>query len=475
MITKKSSILETYSLIIIDIIAVVVSFALAISIRFAWASRNFFMDDREYLVCALLVLVSILYGVFADYNREFFSRGYFVELIAILKYEIAMLLMFGVIVFLIQAKQFSRLVFIYFAIADFIITYILHITFKKAVLKSYRSSDLADKVLIVSESKRVKDVLKNIKKTDEWNYSITSIALLDQETKPKRSRKIDDIPVVAGEKDLFEVATLLPLDVVFIHVQDYDLKKLRKVIDGFETMGITCHYNVERPELDDLEGKSAGKFAGYSVMTFSLNYRDYRRVLIKRIVDIVGAFVGLILTAVITPFVAVAIKLESKGPVFFAQERVGKNGRRFKIFKFRSMYIDAEERKKQLMEENEMKGLMFKIEDDPRVTKVGKLIRKTSIDELPQFYNVLKGDMSLVGTRPPTVDEFEKYSVYYRRRLSITPGLTGMWQVSGRSDIDDFDEVVKLDLEYIENWSLLLDFKIILQTIGVVLFHKGAK
>ena len=139
------------------------------------------------------------------------------------------------------------------------------------------------------------------------------------------------------------------------------------------------------------------------------------------------------------------------------------------------MYADAEDRKKELMEENEMKGLMFKMEDDPRITKVGKFIRKTSIDELPQFLNVLKGDMSLVGTRPPTVDEFEKYSTYYRRRLSITPGLTGMWQVSGRNDIDDFDEVVKLDLEYIENWSLLLDMKIIFMTIGVVVFHKGAK
>ena len=191
--------------------------------------------------------------------------------------------------------------------------------------------------------------------------------------------------------------------------------------------------------------------------------------------DIVGSLVGLILTLIITPFVALAIRIESKGPIFFSQERVGKNGRRFKIYKFRSMYADAEERKAALMAENNVKGLMFKMDDDPRVTKVGKFIRKTSIDELTQFYNVLKGAMSLVGTRPHTVDEFEKYSAYYRRRLSITPGLTGMWQVSGRSNIDDFDDVVKLDIEYIEKWSLSLDIKILLQTIGVVLFHKGAK
>jgi len=139
------------------------------------------------------------------------------------------------------------------------------------------------------------------------------------------------------------------------------------------------------------------------------------------------------------------------------------------------MYIDAEERKKELMAQNEMNGLMFKMEKDPRITKVGDFIRKTSIDELPQFWNVVKGDMSLVGTRPPTVDEFEQYNIYYRRRLSITPGLTGMWQVSGRSDIKDFDEVVKLDLQYIDNWSIRKDIKILFQTVAVVLFRKGSK
>ena len=137
--------------------------------------------------------------------------------------------------------------------------------------------------------------------------------------------------------------------------------------------------------------------------------------------------------------------------------------------------MDAEERKKELEAQNELSGPMFKMENDPRVTKVGAFIRKTSIDELPQFYNILIGQMSLVGTRPPTEDEFEKYSVHYRRRLSITPGLTGMWQVNGRSDVTDFDQVVKYDLEYIDNWSLGLDIKILVQTVISVLFRKGAK
>lgn len=215
--------------------------------------------------------------------------------------------------------------------------------------------------------------------------------------------------------------------------------------------------------------------AGYSVISFSLKTMDSRRLLIKRVIDIAGAVVGLVLTAAMTPFVALAIKIDSPGPVFFSQTRIGKNGRRFKIWKFRSMYTDAEARKKELAAHNEVKGLMFKMDDDPRVTRVGRFIRRTSIDETPQFLNILVGDMSLVGTRPPTEDEFEHYNGYYRRRMSITPGLTGLWQVSGRSDIQDFEEIVKLDLEYIDNWSLGLDIKILIMTVFAVLGGKGSK
>ena len=162
------------------------------------------------------------------------------------------------------------------------------------------------------------------------------------------------------------------------------------------------------------------------------------------------------------------IKLQSPGPVLFTQKRVGRNGRVFNMYKFRSMYDDAEKRKADLLDKNEMNGLMFKIDNDPRITPVGRFLRRTSLDEFPQFYNILKGDMSLVGTRPPTVDEFNEYSYYHKKRLSFRPGLTGMWQVSGRNDITDFDEIVRLDVEYIDNWNLMLDIKILLKTLGVI-------
>jgi lipopolysaccharide/colanic/teichoic acid biosynthesis glycosyltransferase len=178
---------------------------------------------------------------------------------------------------------------------------------------------------------------------------------------------------------------------------------------------------------------------------------------------------------VATIFLAPAILLESPGPLFFKQIRIGKNGRRFTFYKFRSMYVDAEERKKELMAQNEMHGSMFKMTNDPRITKVGKFIRKTSLDELPQFWNVLKGDMSLVGTRPPTEDEYLHYEGWQKRRISFRPGITGLWQISGRSNIKDFDEVVKLDLEYIDNWSIGLDMKIILKTVYAVFRGDGAE
>ena len=238
-------------------------------------------------------------------------------------------------------------------------------------------------------------------------------------------------------------------------------------------MGVTCNCCIHTFSIDGVE-RSIETFGNRPVVSYTKTTIDFRQALVKRAIDIVGSLVGLIITAVITPFVALAIRIESPGPIFFAQERVGRNGRRFKIYKFRSMYIDAEERKKELMEKNQMSGLMFKMDDDPRITKVGKFIRKTSIDELPQFYNILIGQMSLVGTRPPTVDEFNQYNLHYKRRLSMTPGLTGMWQVSGRSSITDFDEVVKLDLEYIDNWSVGLDIKILFMTVVTVLFRRGA-
>jgi exopolysaccharide biosynthesis polyprenyl glycosylphosphotransferase len=200
---------------------------------------------------------------------------------------------------------------------------------------------------------------------------------------------------------------------------------------------------------------------------------DPDQVLFKRLFDIAGSLAGLLLLFLAYPLLGIAIKLASPGPVLFTQVRVGRNGKRFLIYKFRSMTADAEEQKRNLLDKNELTGAIFKMRDDPRVTGIGRFMRKYSLDELPQFINVLLGDMSLVGTRPPTPDEVNGYQKWHYRRMSIRPGITGLWQVSGRNKIQDFNEIVKLDLKYIDSWSIWLDIKILTKTLFVI-FQRDA-
>jgi exopolysaccharide biosynthesis polyprenyl glycosylphosphotransferase len=209
---------------------------------------------------------------------------------------------------------------------------------------------------------------------------------------------------------------------------------------------------------------------------FHSNRETPWRKLVKQTVDFFGALVLLLFFSPVLVFAAIAIRLTSPGPIFFRQQRSGVNGKPFTMYKFRSMVTDAEQLKKELEALNEMSGPVFKVSNDPRVTKIGSWLRKYSIDEFPQLLNVLRGDMSLVGPRPLPVDEVARFDdLAHRRRLSVKPGLTCLWQVSGRSDLCDFREWVRLDLEYIDNWSLWLDFKILCMTVPVVMLGKGAR
>jgi len=468
---QKKSAAELYGLVIIDLAAIILAYVFAVHLRFGSISV-LSKGELHFTVCLELMLISLGFSLIMDWNSNFLERGYFVEFLTILKYDIIMLLAISVTLFMLkQAEFFSRLVFGYFFVFNLLITLILHLILKRLLKRYLRSEYCRVQIMLVTEASYAEDTINKLKSSLPLNYEISSLAILD--TAEPESEYLS-IPVVANKDNLMEIAKQLPMDEVFIKVSGSMEHALGALIRDFESMGVICHYGLNIDEWNERDS-SIGKFGSYTVVTYSIYHIDYRRRMIKRLMDIIGGLVGVILTGIITPFVAVAIKLNSKGPVFFAQTRIGKNGRRFRIYKFRSMYQDAEKRKQELLAQNEMDGLMFKMKQDPRITSVGRFLRKTSLDEFPQFYNVLKGDMSLVGTRPPTQDEFEQYSLYYRRRLSMTPGLTGLWQVNGRSKVEKFDDVVKYDLKYIDEWSLSLDIKILLQTVWVVFTGRGSE
>lgn len=468
---EKYQIIESYGLFLLDIICITVSYALAYLIRFHGTESP--LGNREIAqIYVPFLLICTLNNFFTNEYKHFFQRGYYYELLRVVRYNIILFLATSAYIYAFRLElEFSRLLLGYFVVINTIITYVVRIAFKSYMRRYYSKSRSSDKVMVVTSEAEAEHVMQQIEKDAAWSYEVGAMAMMDVD---HIGEKIHGVPVVATEENVIDVARQSAVDVVLLYCPHMNNQELELLVQSFLAMGVVCHNCVERFGFE-IPCNSVGKFAGMPVMTYVMTEMDYRRMMIKRLMDIVGGSIGALITLLFTPFVALAIKLESKGPVFFSQVRIGKNGRRFKMYKFRSMYIDAEERKKELMAQNEVKGLMFKMDNDPRITKVGQFIRKTSIDELPQFFNVLKGDMSLVGTRPPTVDEFEQYNIYYRRRLSITPGLTGMWQVSGRSDIKDFDDVVKLDLKYIDEWSLRQDVKILIQTVGVVLFGKGSK
>lgn len=467
---RKNKVIETYGLLFLDLVSIIISFLVSTYIRFG----NFKdMGDKEihFQVCLVFLLFCAIYSFGLEWNRGFFKRNIWKEALAVGKYNILMFLVVeAVMYFLKWADVFSRLVMAYFVIINTLLTLLLHAVFKKILWMNFSSDKSVIKVMVITEGRRIENTVSRLREELGISYQIVALGCVDNEY---QEECYEGIPVVAGE-NIIQTAITMALDEAFISVPGAVGKEVEGLLQSFGEMGVDCHYSLELPCMSGERGQ-VESFGGYSVITYTRFQSSYKRMVIKRGIDILGGLVGLAVTAVFYPFVALAIKLDSPGPVLFSQTRIGRNGRRFKIYKFRSMYMDAEERKKELEKQNEMQGLMFKMENDPRITRVGRFIRKTSIDELPQFYNVLIGDMSLVGTRPPTEDEFEKYNQYYRRRISMTPGLTGLWQVSGRSEIENFDDVVKYDLRYIDSWSLLLDFKILLQTVKVVFTGRGSK
>lgn len=455
--------LKKFGILALDIGCILIALSLA---YFVYPLNT--MPMSNYLI--ILLLLALGYNFVNSQNRNLFARGYLIELKEVIVYNIYLLCGLVLIAFFWKKLETtSRLLTSYFFCFNIMIMYLSRVLVKVLLRRMYNDDPKKTKGILMVVEKGQETLLDTFR--SGLTYNVIGILIVDQD---QVTGIVDGNEISCTLDKLVNTVVTYQIDDVVFKLPGQGQKALFELITDFEDMGANCHYALDVPT--GARGNATMEMFGEMFMaTYTLRTQSTWQLVMKRVMDICGAVVGLILCGIISIFLVPAIKFDSPGPAIFSQIRIGKNGRRFKFYKFRSMYIDAEERKKELMKNNEMDGLMFKMEDDPRITKVGKFIRKTSLDEFPQFWNVLIGDMSLVGTRPPTEDEFNKYNGHYKRRLMMTPGITGLWQVSGRSSITDFDEVVKLDLEYIDNWSLLGDIKILFKTVISVIKRDGAE
>lgn len=421
----------------------------------------------------LIPLINLITSIMLDTYNGILQRGYLKELAALAKLEFFNFSILLLLFYYLQLLPWlpRTLLLIYFAFAV-ISTYSFRFVHKFNLRRRYNNIKHSRQIVVAATESVAREMIQNITESAIRNYQFFGLVILD---KSIVGSTIDGVTVSADKDSFISFVKEHVVDEVFINLPDDSADTLlftRKLLD----MGITVHIYMEHA-YQELPNRCISNVFGYNVLSTTISPISFRQSLLKRLIDILGGVVGCTLAILIAVFIGPIIYIKSPGPILFSQTRVGKKGRAFKIYKFRSMYMDAEERKKELMAHNKIQdGMMFKMDNDPRIIKgIGHFIRKTSLDEFPQFWNVLKGDMSLVGTRPPTIDEYALYSPHHKRRLSMLPGITGLWQTSGRSSITDFEEVVRLDTEYIENWSIDLDFKILLKTIVKLFNNDDAK
>lgn len=476
--------LKHIDFIVLDLVMLQVCFVLSYWI---WVGFENPYDTYLYRYQAiLLALCQMLVILFTNSYKNILRRSRIEEFIATFRFEVSFMLLDILFLFMVHqiyliSRMFTGIMCIMYLFGSFF----MRLLNKKRIFHSAKVKEGNRSLMVITSSALAGEVVRNLSDNNFHDYKITGVYLMDKEC--SSGAMIHGVPAMGRETDIINEIRMNWVDEVLVYQPD-NMPYPMEMIDAIMEMGITVHYCLEALNAHSDGMQEVSKIGTYRVLTNSLKIVSTRQIICKRAMDILGGIVGCILTGIIFVFIAPIIYAQSPGPIFFKQKRVGQNGKQFYMYKFRSMYMDAEERKKALMEQNKISdGMMFKMDDDPRIIGsekkdkngkprgIGNFIRKTSLDEFPQFWNVLKGEMSLVGTRPPTLDEWEKYDLHHRVRMSIKPGITGLWQISGRSDITDFEEVVRLDREYIQNWSIWLDMKILIKTVGVVLRHEGAE
>ncbi|MBR2555478.1 MAG: sugar transferase [Aeriscardovia sp.] len=468
---SSSSFVKHLDFMIIDLLLLAGAYVLAFLVRHQWAIPRH-LSNPFIQFGIILLIVYLLIGLISNAYKDVLHRNKWLELIQTV-FQVALTLVILLLYLFItkQSAVLSRWVFVLTAAFAIILIWPIRVLWKHSIRMRLLRNNIGgrEQMLLILEASSLDSSIQEIFNKKYQTYDFCGIVTTDP---AYVGEDIEGIPIVAGINDLEEYVLANIVDDVLISIDNVEMSAL--LINYFLEMGIVVHMAIMNSD-SPLPNARLDEIGDMFVLTTSLSAASPWQLMVKRIADIIGGLIGCLITGIAYLFVAPQIKKIDPGPVFFHQTRIGKNGRRFELYKFRSMYQDAEARKAELMDLNEMEGPMFKIKNDPRILpKIGKRIRDWSVDELPQFWNILKGDMSLVGTRPPTVEEFECYEPHHKARLAFKPGLTGLWQVSGRNRIDEFEEIVRLDTEYIKNWSLKEDLIIILKTFVVVFKRKGS-
>ena len=464
-----------------DIASLLLSFAVSVFARHRLDTLS--LGRRYWGVFLFYLLAVVLLHIVNNTFSGVLKRGYYKEFVRTVTHvATAEMVVIAYLFILQQGNYYSRVVIGLVAVFYILISYCVRILWKRFLRKQGNIMDPASLYIITTEDV-VKETIKSLQVNASGEYRIQGICLLDEDCIGK---EILDIPVTSNMDTVLDFLCDKWIDEVYIALPE-QAPIPNYLIDRLTEMGIAVHMELDPAGSESWQIRQVQYVGGKLVQTISMTNVATRSILAKRTLDIIGGIIGCLITVLLTVILGPLIYIQSPGPIFFSQIRVGKNGKPFKMYKFRSMYPDAESHKADLMKDNRVQdGMMFKMEADPRIIGckilpdgtvkkgLGNFIRDFSLDEFPQFYNVLRGELSLVGTRPPTVDEWEKYHYHHRARLSTKPGITGLWQISGRSKITDFEEVVELDKKYIREGSMGMDLRILLKTIIVVLRRDGA-
>ncbi len=478
--TRHQAVLFRQILLVYDVLVSVCAFLGALHLR-EWIATITFVPDEHPLVEVLPVVVddyyALLWGLipmwtlalywtnapdFRASYRKMFSR--YARAVAI------GLVLFVVVAFLYKVAFVARSFVFLLGLVQLGALVCGRFVLLQSVAALRRQGVDGHRVLVVGCGEQAIAFASALKRNSPWNNRFVGHVTVPGENVDSAAE-----PLVGELEKLASILDSQPVDEVVFAVPGYEAERFSTALAACDERGVDVLLTMP-----SMLPPSSAKFEIASVTGFDLPMLGMSRVptsqgrlLVKRLLDISGALFGLLLASPVLLGAALAIKLGSRGPVFFSQVRAGRHGRKFRMLKFRSMVVDAEALRAKLEHLNEMGGPVFKIKHDPRITRVGRFLRSTSIDELPQLFNVLLGDMSLVGPRPPLPSEVTQYEAWQRRRLSVKPGLTGLWQVSGRNQVD-FEQWMELDLQYIDNWSLWLDLKIIARTVPAVLRGSGA-